>query len=589
MFRRSLALRIFIINCLLLILPTFIWLGYFYEKSRQEGIDDALSHMRDLAFARISRIEAHIAFSEDMLTIISHKIDIINTPEDQLATEFQRIINTVPIFDNIFYTKVNAEGRFLVEAANFSSHNLDMTAQIFSDPKKPQNGFTIGKNPNNSLSDFITKILTDKEGKVVGALSFGFSPQTVLKRVINTDNTSLGATFTLVPQNQAPTQDTFMVTEEGVHYIGVLLPIENSHVVLLVKTDKAFILSPLLRHIWKSLILVALLFCISCLIIWALVRRLSKPLHQFMDLIQNVANNQLAERYKKDDVGYEINDLGDAVNRMLSNLLVQIEAIKNEPIKQQLVAEELRISHQIQQTLLPQRLPPLSVGLLAAKAIPALDVGGDFYDVFQQPGKLFLSVADGAGKGIPACLYSLALRSMLRSYAVSSNNVATILEEANNLFCQDTEVSAMFVTIFMAYLDTTTQRLDYYSAGHLPVLIKHADGQIEKLWNEGTPLGVALVHDLQQKSVQLQQGDLLLFYTDGVTEAMNPSGELYGEERLMAFLQNCPAQTPELIIDALITDIENYEAGARRNDDITILLLQLNEHQFDPSASSRTR
>ena len=292
-----------------------------------------------------------------------------------------------------------------------------------------------------------------------------------------------------------------------------------------------------------------------------------------------IGQGDYSTRFEPDPLGFEINELGDNLNRMVSALLQQMESAKEERVKKETLANELTIGRSIQLSILPQEMPQLPSLDIAARALPAKEVGGDFYDIFTkgETGKreVILSIADAAGKGISACLYSLCLRSMLRSYEALSDDVGLIVQQANNLFAKDTEQTSMFVTAFVAVYDEGSGRLNYFSCGHPPTLLLRKDGSIEKLWTEGMAMGVQDFEPIKQASCTLQRGDLLCLYTDGVTEAHNPKNELFGEKRLEEFLIAHRDKPANQVCDDLLAAIENFAEGAAQHDDITMVVMKV--------------
>ena len=632
MFKRSLALRILVINVFFLILPTFLWLGFFFEKSRSESITETLYHMRDLAYSRSVKVEGHTLFCEDVLTVLISDFGL-NHPDsltqDTLVLQFKKVIATVPIFENLIYSKKTEDNHFVIWASTLAGDKaqVDVTDHLFiTSAFKTGASMTLGFAPDGTPLAFVTRLIESPDHKVTGALTFAADPHNFLIKgggaeysllkthfgfdtvegitfAVDDPSLEMLAIFPLTseqikdltrqgvynPQKIRPYLVTrleippfkglFEITWKGEQRLDFTWPISGSNSMLVIGVDVQALLTSFYQHLWKSLILVGMACLLSSSIIWVLSRRLSRPLEQFMKVINETKAGNLEARFVKDDVGYEINEVGDAVNRMLVNLQLQMETVQTEMIKQELATRELKIGHQIQQQLLPARLPEVPGVTMAATALPALEVGGDFYDLFfmDENGskKLFLTIADGAGKGVSACLYSLGLKSILRSYAVLSKEAGSIVKEANNLFCQDTSISSMFATAFIGVFDPGTRQFDYYSAGHPPALVRHQDGTVEKLWTPGAPLGISPIEAIEQKGIKLLPGDVLLLYTDGVTEAMNQAGQLYGEERLVDFLKNQSIQSAQLMLDALMENIETFESGAKQNDDITVILITI--------------
>ena len=210
---------------------------------------------------------------------------------------------------------------------------------------------------------------------------------------------------------------------------------------------------------------------------------------------------------------------------------------------------------------------------MAARFIAAKEVGGDFYD-FLSNGQLMLSIADTSGKGISACFYSLSVRSMLRSYGEIHEDLETIVRETNNLFCLDTGDTGVFVTAFIAFFDPKTKRFHYSNCGHFPALLQRANGTIEKLTTPGMALGVVPFDEVATSSVQLETGDTLLLYTDGVVEAHNDAMEMFGEDRLLTSFQNKKGLPPQEIVDTMIEEVALFAEGSPQHDDLTIITLK---------------
>jgi sigma-B regulation protein RsbU (phosphoserine phosphatase) len=265
---------------------------------------------------------------------------------------------------------------------------------------------------------------------------------------------------------------------------------------------------------------------------------------------------------------------------MISSLKRQMSIAENERAAKESLATELQIGHEIQISILPQSMPTL-LGLdIGARYLSAKEVGGDFYDLFvrQDPkthrDNLVITVADASGKGISACLYSFCLRSMLRSFYLDCEDVGNIATQANNLFCLDTGETGMFVTAFIALYDPQLRKLSYTCSGHNPAFLFRKNGQVEKLTTHGVAMGV-----IEQKeraatgTVQLEQGDLVCFYTDGITEAHNESNELFGEQRLIASIQKNLHLPSQEIADKVVADLTHYSGSAGQHDDITIVVI----------------
>jgi sigma-B regulation protein RsbU (phosphoserine phosphatase) len=246
--------------------------------------------------------------------------------------------------------------------------------------------------------------------------------------------------------------------------------------------------------------------------------------------------------------------------------------------------QELNVGHDIQMSMLPLEFPAFperSEFSLHATLKPAREVGGDFYDFFfVDDDHLCLVVGDVSGKGVPAALFMAVTKTMIKSQAADDPSPASIITRVNDDLSADNPAS-MFVTLFIAIVNTRSGDFRFTNAGHNPPYILRGD-ELECLDQRHGPIigaveGVAFRED----GAALNRADTLLIFTDGVTEAMSPADELYSEARLEALLTKTK-DTPEALTDRIIDDVENYAAGAEQADDITILAYRA-ESQADAS------
>ena len=207
----------------------------------------------------------------------------------------------------------------------------------------------------------------------------------------------------------------------------------------------------------------------------------------------------------------------------------------------------------------------------------AKEVGGDFYDFyFVDEDHLAFLIADVSGKGIPAAMFMMTAKTLLKSYAESGMNVSEVLTKANNKLCEGND-AGMFVTVWMGYLNTKTGEVTYTNAGHNPPLIRRADGSVEYIKSR-PGLVLAGMEGIRYRSntIQLSQGDILYLYTDGVTEATDLNNELYGESRLLAVLEKESNVDVHSMCHLVKADVDAFAGKAPQFDDISMLSLQYN-------------
>jgi sigma-B regulation protein RsbU (phosphoserine phosphatase) len=204
-------------------------------------------------------------------------------------------------------------------------------------------------------------------------------------------------------------------------------------------------------------------------------------------------------------------------------------------------------------------------------------VGGDFYDFFNlsdDEHQLGLVIGDVAGKGVPAALFMGVARSLIRSAAASGLSPDKALEQANRLLIKESD-SDLFLSAFYAILDLASGQMSYANAGHNPPLWYQAStGQIETLDAEGIVLAVLEDIALEQESVHIAHGDVLVFYTDGVTETMNGSLKEFGLERLVAALGEHAQLDATAILDAIVGEVNEFSRGVDQSDDFTLFVVK---------------
>ena len=249
--------------------------------------------------------------------------------------------------------------------------------------------------------------------------------------------------------------------------------------------------------------------------------------------------------------------------------------------------KDLEIAKQIQQSALPSVFPPYPNRKdfsIYASMNAAKEVGGDFYDFYLvDENHLAFVIADVSGKGIPGAMFMMTSKTLIKSFAESGLPVHEVLTNVNTQLCQNNE-AGMFVTAWMGILDLQTGLIKFANAGHNPPLVKHKDGSYEFLKGKVNFVlaGMDMVKYKEQE-LQLQPGDEIYLYTDGVTEAHNSKNELFGEERLLESLNSTKGMTVESICKKVKDDVESFVCEAEQFDDITMLCVRLNEIESDIS------
>jgi serine phosphatase RsbU (regulator of sigma subunit)/putative methionine-R-sulfoxide reductase with GAF domain len=258
-----------------------------------------------------------------------------------------------------------------------------------------------------------------------------------------------------------------------------------------------------------------------------------------------------------------------------ASLAIQNDRLNKEMLDRHRLEREFQLAREIQQTFLPNQIPELSGWEMDVRWETARQVGGDFYDFFILPdGRLAFLIADVSDKGLAASLYMAVTRTILRTVALEFDSPATILEHVNDLLLENSQ-NGLFVTIFYGILDLNTGYLTYTNAGHNPpVVIRPQSNDVITLRKGGIALGALPDIHLPLYETTLKNGDCLILYTDGVTEAFNLQDQMYGEERFLQVLQGLMGTSTSKVLETLEKDLENFRDGAPLSDDTTLLAIR---------------
>ena len=249
------------------------------------------------------------------------------------------------------------------------------------------------------------------------------------------------------------------------------------------------------------------------------------------------------------------------------------EIVLQEIRERERVEQELRVARRIQQASLPEEVPKLEGWEISSLYRPAREVGGDFYDFhLLSEGQLGVVVGDATGKGVPAALVMSSTRSMLRAVAQASESPGEVLRRANDLLTTDIPPN-MFVTCFYCILDPKSGRLLYANAGHDLPYLHRRNGEAEELRARGMPLGLMLGMGYEEKEITLQTDEAALFYSDGLVEAHDPKGEMFGFPRLRGLVAKHGEE--RTLQETLLGELYSFVGeGWEQEDDVPLLTLR---------------
>jgi serine phosphatase RsbU (regulator of sigma subunit) len=272
----------------------------------------------------------------------------------------------------------------------------------------------------------------------------------------------------------------------------------------------------------------------------------------------------------------QLGELGESFNLMAHG----IKDLLREQAEKERLEEELRIARQIQMSLLPAQGVSLPGLRIAALCLPAAEVGGDYYDLLPlSPTRMGVLVADVSGKGTSAALYMAELKGLVLSLSRIYDSPRLLLGEANRILSANMDRHS-FITMTYAVVDTAARTMRYARAGHNPIIhLEAGTGRTRVL----TPPGLGLAIDrgarfeeiLEEAEAPLSEGDLFLFFTDGLSEAMNPEAELFGESRLRKVIEESEGLESDAVKERILDEIRRFVGGAAQHDDMTLVVLKV--------------
>jgi len=303
---------------------------------------------------------------------------------------------------------------------------------------------------------------------------------------------------------------------------------------------------------------------------------LSMSRSQFQDLLQrhpelaNAMVQVLSQRLDNTNVS-TFRDLTEK-NRQLQEAFDELKAAQEQLIEKERLERELKVAADIQMSILPDVLPAHARYDFGGRILPARQVGGDFYDVFELgDNKLGVLIGDVADKGVPSAIFMARAHALIIAEADRASTPGEVLMMANKHITRF-EKSRQFVTALYGVLDAETGEFSYARAGHEPPLLLDPQGEVHRLPHKpGMALGLWENIMLDENKIQIPQGSLLVMFTDGMTDCRNPLGESFGLDRIkktVAGLQNVSAQSG---CDQLLESLMNYQDGSKQDDDVTLL------------------
>ena len=344
-----------------------------------------------------------------------------------------------------------------------------------------------------------------------------------------------------------------------------------------------------LRHAVELIFVIGLLLIL--IIFSQIVAKELRPLELLATEAETIAsgqfNNTLPPTNRKDEIG----KLTTSFANMQHSLVGYMEELKSTTTKKERIESELRIAHDIQMSMVPDKFPQRNELDIYATMTPAKEVGGDLFDFVIDNDQLFFIIGDVAGKGVPGSLYMAMTCALFRNLAGNYQSAGNIVREINHTITAY-NTSFVFVTMFMGVLDMKTHHLTYCNAAHNPPVLIQPDGKCLFLKTEvNLPIGIEDHYPFAEQDIDFPEGSALLLYTDGLTEATfvpdNGKPKMFGEQRVVHDVEKNSKASAKEVVDYLTQHVNIFANGTEQNDDLTLMCIRHAEVDYNSTTTKR--
>ncbi len=327
-------------------------------------------------------------------------------------------------------------------------------------------------------------------------------------------------------------------------------------------------------------------FAITLLVLQYVQNKITNPIQILFNAVEgftrkryekNINDEELIKQCDSIKTGDEIEELAIAFGKMMRDMKDYVKNLSTATARIEKEAAELAVARKIQESMLPSKFPENDEFEIYASINPAKEVSGDFYDFFiVNENYLVFLIADVSGKGVPAALFMMTAKTTIKNLLNKSDDISDVISKVNNALCENND-TLMFVTAFIAVVDLNKGIMTYVNAGHNPPLIRRANGEFDYMnVKNNCILAIMPNAEFEEQIIKLQNGDMLFAYTDGITEAINSEGDLFGIERLKESLNREVNEFTNVynIVPLVEDNIAAYRDGEEQNDDITMIVFK---------------
>jgi sigma-B regulation protein RsbU (phosphoserine phosphatase) len=604
-FLYSIRFRIYALSVGLALVISVVFLVIFLGSSRKANFE----HLEDIAKKTMQYLNADIQNALAPAIYMANYIATFasNYDMEQNSQLLSKMLKAEPsIFEAYYGTALSRfEGGWLATATDWdpysSNPNWDqIKRQWFISAMQNPGKITLTEPYEDSntgkICITVVKTVTDAKGKIKGVVGVDIFLDKLTEIINEHKITEDGKSF-LIDANglyithqdtskvlknsilQDLNLDKSILAKQGIEFIDsiyiafIAVPnTPNWHFVSIgsLKSLDKMDLTPIL-------IIIAIFIALSIIVSFVLGNKISKPIKKLTDDVSRLGLGDLdirVEENTKDELGV----LARTFNKMTADLKVSIETSARERAEKERIGAELSVAKNIQASMLPCLFPAFPHRPefdIYASMQPAKEVGGDFYDFFLiDEHTLAAVIADVSGKGVPAALFMVITKTLIKNNAQSGKSPKEVFETVNNILCENNE-ACMFVTAILGYLDIPTGKFTFVNAGHNPPLLRTGGGQFNWLKTEPAFVLAGMENMVyKQYELKLNCGDELFMYTDGVTEAMNNEDDMFGEPRLFETANNHIDLPLREFTISIKREIDKFAAGAEQADDITMLALR---------------
>ncbi|NGX57054.1 MAG: Phosphoserine phosphatase RsbU [Candidatus Anoxychlamydiales bacterium] len=580
--------KVFFITLFILILPLFIYDLILYKQEYKLKIDDAYTFLEVLAKSKKTLLDEKLKEIDYLYNLSIQNINFENKKNN---------CNEEIIDPNLFLKDLSKD--FSVKSIFYLSFfDKKLKVKYASDKKLLNLDFTSYRKILNTKNDFFSLNTTLEKNELlysktiysndipIGALVFSFNLKPIYfdldtyQYKINLSVIDFASRIVVTNRKNnnylylKPDYHKGLFEREEKNF-AIKKQIDNLKYDLVVEIPKSELVKKHIQnYLIKHILLFLLIIFLALLLIYFLVYIFSKPIKSLIEVMIEISNKNFKARYKKKLFGFEINYLGNVFNFMMDTITQKEKEVTYEKEEKEKYLGEIEIARDIQKTLFPKKLPKSKDILIDANFYPAKDVSADFYDIFKIEDKIYFILADACGKGVGACLYSLSIRSMIRSFVQSEKKLEDVIKNVNALFLKDTVDAITFVTAFIGVYDIKKNIFSYTNAGHLPAIYKKNKKLVELQTKPSKAFGIDEIEKVTIESIKLKKDDLIFIYSDGIIDAKNKSNQIFSKKRLEDFILKYDMKNANNFLKDLFQEVDIFTKGEKIYDDMTAIVIK---------------